>query len=45
MAYRTDAFNGAVPGGLGGFLGYQEIPGDRTLVGAGSATSRSWSSR
>ena len=37
MAYRTDAFNGAVPNGWADFWDTKKFPGDRALVGAGPA--------
>jgi putative spermidine/putrescine transport system substrate-binding protein len=36
MAYRTDAFKGAVPSGWADFWNSRKFPGDRTLAGAGS---------
>jgi putative spermidine/putrescine transport system substrate-binding protein len=35
MAYRTDAFKGAVPKGWVDFWDTKKFPGDRTLIGAG----------
>ena len=45
MAYRTDAFKGAVPSRLGGFLGHQEVPGRPARWAARVRARRSWSSR
>ena len=39
MAYRTDAFKGAVPSGWADFWDTKKFPGDRTLVGAGSGNN------
>jgi putative spermidine/putrescine transport system substrate-binding protein len=39
MAYRTDAFKGAVPSGWADFWDLKKFPGDRTLLGAGSGNS------
>ena len=39
LAYRTDAFNGAVPSGWADFWDTKKFPGDRTLLGAGSGNS------
>ena len=36
MAYRTDAFKGAVPNGWADFWDTKKFPGDRALVGAGA---------
>ena len=36
MAYRTDAFNDAVPRGWADFWDTAKFPGDRTLIGSGS---------
>lgn len=36
MAYRTDAFKGAVPSGWRDFWDTKKFPGDRTLLGAGN---------
>jgi len=38
MAYRTDAFGGAVPTGWTDFWDVKKFPGDRALGGAGPAT-------
>jgi putative spermidine/putrescine transport system substrate-binding protein len=38
MAYRTDVFNGAVPGGWMDFWDTKKFPGDRALGGAGPST-------
>ena len=38
MAYRTDAFNGAVPVGWADFWDTKKFPGDRALGGAGPST-------
>jgi putative spermidine/putrescine transport system substrate-binding protein len=38
MAYRTDAFNGAVPVGWKDFWDVGKFPGDRALGGAGPST-------
>ena len=38
MAYRTDAFKGAVPNGWADFWDTKKFPGDRTLTGAGPST-------
>jgi putative spermidine/putrescine transport system substrate-binding protein len=38
MAYRTDAFKGAVPIGWADFWDTRKFPGDRTLTGAGPVT-------
>jgi len=38
MAYRTDAFNGAVPVGWQDFWDTRKFPGDRALGGAGPST-------
>ncbi len=35
MAYRTDAFKGAVPAGWADFWNAAKFPGDRTMIGAG----------
>ncbi len=35
MAYRTDAFKGAVPSGWVDFWDAKKFPGDRTMLGAG----------
>ena len=35
MAYRTDAFKGAVPKGWVDFWDTKKFPGDRTMIGAG----------
>jgi len=35
MAYRTDAFKGAVPNGWANFWDVKKFPGDRTLTGTG----------
>jgi putative spermidine/putrescine transport system substrate-binding protein len=35
LAYRTDAFKGAVPSGWADFWDTRKFPGDRALVGAG----------
>ncbi len=35
MAYRTDAFKGAVPSGWADFWDTKKFPGDRALLGAG----------
>ena len=35
MAYRTDAFKGAVPSGWADFWDTKKFPGDRTMLGAG----------
>jgi putative spermidine/putrescine transport system substrate-binding protein len=35
MAYRTDAFKGAVPAGWADFWNATKFPGDRTMIGAG----------
>jgi putative spermidine/putrescine transport system substrate-binding protein len=39
MAYRTDAFKGAVPNGWADFWDTKKLPGDRTLIGAGSGNN------
>jgi putative spermidine/putrescine transport system substrate-binding protein len=39
MAYRTDAFKGAVPSGWADFWNTRKFPGDRTLIGAGSGNN------
>ena len=39
MAYRTDAFKGAVPSGWAEFWDLKRFPGDRTMLGAGSGNS------
>ncbi len=39
MAYRTDAFNGAVPSGWADFWDTKKFPGDRTLLGGGGGNS------
>jgi len=39
MAYRTDAFKGAVPVGWKDFWDTRKFPGDRALIGAGSGNS------
>lgn len=39
MAYRTDAFGGAVPRGWADFWDARRFPGDRTLVGTGSGNN------
>jgi putative spermidine/putrescine transport system substrate-binding protein len=39
MAYRTDAFKGAVPSGWQDFWDTKKFPGDRTMLGAGSGNS------
>ncbi len=36
MAYRTDAFKGAVPAGWADFWDTKKFPGDRTMIGAGA---------
>ena len=36
MAYRTDAFKGAVPVGWADFWNTTKFPGDRSLIGAGA---------
>ncbi len=38
MAYRTDAFNGAVPVGWKDFWNLKKFPGDRALGGAGPSS-------
>lgn len=38
MAYRTDAFNGAVPVGWADFWDLKKFPGDRALGGAGPSS-------
>jgi putative spermidine/putrescine transport system substrate-binding protein len=38
MAYRTDAFKGAVPNGWADFWNVAKFPGDRALTGAGPST-------
>ena len=38
MAYRTDAFKGAVPNGWADFWDAKKFPGDRALGGAGPST-------
>lgn len=38
MAYRTDAFKGAVPAGWADFWDTKKFPGDRALGGAGPST-------
>ncbi len=38
MAYRTDAFKGAVPVGWTDFWDAKKFPGDRSLTGAGPST-------
>ena len=38
MAYRTDAFKGAVPAGWADFWDAKKFPGDRALGGAGPST-------
>jgi len=38
MAYRSDAFKGAVPVGWADFWDTKKFPGDRTLTGAGPVT-------
>ena len=38
MAYRTDAFKGAVPTGWADFWDLKKFPGDRALGGAGPST-------
>ena len=39
MAYRTDAFKGAVPKGWADFWNTKKFPGDRAMVGAGSGNN------
>lgn len=39
MAYRTDAFNGAVPASWADFWDIKTFPGDRAMYGAGSSSS------
>jgi putative spermidine/putrescine transport system substrate-binding protein len=39
MAYRTDAFGGAVPKGWADFWDTKKFPGDRALLGAGTGNS------
>ncbi len=39
MAYRTDAFKGAVPSGWADFWDTAKFPGDRTLLGGGGGNS------
>jgi putative spermidine/putrescine transport system substrate-binding protein len=39
LAYRTDAFGGAIPSGWADFWDTKKFPGDRALVGAGSGNS------
>ena len=39
MAYRTDAFHGAVPSGWADFWDVAKFPGDRALLGAGGGNS------
>jgi putative spermidine/putrescine transport system substrate-binding protein len=39
MAYRTDAFKGAVPSGWADFWDTKKFPGDRTMLGAGGGNS------
>jgi len=39
MAYRTDAYNGAVPTGWADFWNTTKFPGDRTMLGGGGGNS------
>ena len=45
MAYRTDAFKGAVPNGWADFWDTKKFPGDRSLRRRRPAARRSWNSR
>ena len=46
LAYRTDAFKGAVPSGWADFWDTKKFPGDRALCRhRAPAASRRWNSR
>ena len=45
MAYRTDAFKGAVPVGWADFWDTKKFPGDRCAGRRRAAARRSWNSR